>query len=210
MKSEQSQRRRATRGAAALFLVAVLAACQPAGPAASPAPGGTFPALDRLTTTLQALIPGYTFDATVTIGGTVATHASGRWVSGSGEFLIEAQGGELLYRTIPPRAWVHADDSGWVELDSGSPLGNPIDALNKPLTLDIVGGQRGGLDVQATYPAAAFGLSGEPITVEFTLGADGSVVATYRAETPGGTAVSTTRMTPATNLEPVVAPSPGG
>jgi hypothetical protein len=210
MKDELSQRRRATRGAAVLFLVAVLAACQPATPAASTAPGGTFPALDRLTTTLQRLIPGYTFDATVTIGGIVATHASGRWVSGNGEFLIEAQGGQLLYRTIPPRAWVHADDSGWMELDSGSPLGNPIDALNKPLTLEIVGGQGGGLDVRATYPAAAFGLSGDPITVDFELRADGSVLATYRAETPGGTAVSETRMTPASHLEPVAAPSPGG
>jgi hypothetical protein len=201
------------RGAAALLLVAVLAACQPAGPAGSPnssasAPAGeTDSAQSRLTRTLQALIPGYTFEATVSLGGELATRAAGRWVNGSGEFDIEAQGATITYRTIPPQAWVYDDDAGWVELDSGSPLGNPIDALLKPTTLATVGGQGGGLDVRATYPAAALGLTGEPLTVDLKLGADGTVVATYRIDTPNGAAVSETRMTPRSNLEPVAAPT---
>jgi hypothetical protein len=200
------------RGAAALFLVALLAACQPAqgGTSASAQPSNTSPGQDRLTTTLQALVPGYTFEATVFLDGNMATRASGRWLNGAGEFVIEAQGGALIYRTVPPQAWVHEDDSGWIELDSGSPLGNPIDALLKPTTLATVGGEGGGLDVRATYPAAALGLSGDPVIVDLALGADGSVTATYRTDTPGGTAVSETRMTPANNLEPVVAPASSG
>ncbi len=196
------------RGAAALFLMAVLAACQPAqGGPASVQPSSTLAAQDPLTTALQALLPGYTFEATVYLEGNVATRASGRWLNGAGEFVVEAQGGALIYRTVPPQAWVHDDDSGWVELDSGSPLGNPIDALLKPTSLATVGERDGAVDLQATYPAAEFGLSGEPVTVDLTLGESGSVTATYRVATPTGEAISETQMTPAANLEPVSAPS---
>lgn len=190
--------------------MALLGACQPAAQgrgSGSAGPGDANSPQGRLSTALDALRPGYLFDATVSLGGTVATHATGRWVSGNGEFVIEAEGGELTYRTVPPRAWARADDSGWVELDSGSPLGNPLDALVKPTTLAVTGGQGGGLDLRATYPAAAFGMSGDPVTVDLTLGADRSVTATYRAPTPTGEALSVTRMAPASNLEPVVAPS---
>ena len=193
------------RGAAALFLVALLAGCQPA-PAQ---PTTTSAAHPRLTSTLQALVPGYTFEATVTLAGSVATRAIGRWVNGAGEFVIEAEQSELTYRTVPPRAWVLDDESRWIELDSGSPLGNPIDALLKPTTLTTVGERDGDLDLRATYPAAAFGLSGDPVTVDLHFDADGSVVATYRTATPAGEAVSETRMTPAANLEPVPVPTAG-
>jgi hypothetical protein len=200
------------RGAAALFLVALLGACQPAaqdGNSGSARPSATSPAQGRLTTTLQALVAGYTFEATVSLEGNVATRASGRWLNGTGEFAIEAQGAALIYRTVPPQAWVLENDSGWIELDSGSPLGNPIDAFLKPTTLATVGGQGDAMEIRATYPAAAFGLSGDPVAVDLTLGADGSVTATYRTATPAGEAVSETLMTPAANLEPVTAPSAG-
>ena len=193
------------RGAAALFLVALLAGCQPA-PAQ---PTSTSPAHARLTSTLQALVPGYTFEATVTVAGGVATRATGRWVNGAGDFVIAAQDAELTYRTVPPRAWVHDDESGWIELDSGSPLGNPIDALLKPTSLETVGEQGGTLNLRGTYPAATLGLPGDPVTVDLALRADGSVVATYRTPTPAGEAVSETRMTPAANLAPVTAPTAG-
>jgi hypothetical protein len=197
------------RGAAALFLLVLLGACQPAVQNGSPQPAATSAAQGRLATTLQALIPGYTFEATVSLDGDVASRASGRWLNGTGEFAIEAQGGALIYRTVPPQAWVHEDESGWTELDSGSPLGNPIDALLKPTNLATVAEQGDTLDLRATYPAAVLGLSGDPVTVDLTLGADGSVTATYRASTPSGEAVSETLMTPAANLEPVTAPAAG-
>lgn len=166
----------------------------------------TSAAQGRLTTTLQALIPGYTFEATVSLDGDVASRASGRWLNGTGEFAIEAQGGAVIYRTVPPRAWVHEAESGWIELDSGSPLGNPIDALLKPTALATVGEQGGALSMKATYPAAALGLSGDPVTVDLNLASNGSVTATYRTPTPAGEAFSETVMTPAANLEPVTAP----
>jgi hypothetical protein len=197
------------RGAAALFLVALLAACQPAqgGAPVSAPPSSAFPGQDRLTATLRALVPGYTFEATVFLDGNMATRASGRWLNGAGEFVIEAQGGALIYRTVPPQAWVHDDDSGWIELDSGSPLGNPIDALLKPTNLATVGGQGDALNLRATYPAAAFGLSGDPVAVDLAIGANGSMTATYRTATPTGEAVSETLMTPAANLEPITDPT---
>ena len=145
----------------------------------------------------------------MSLDGDVASRASGRWLNGTGEFAIEAQGGALIYRTVPPRAWVHEEESGWIELDSGSPLGNPIDALLKPTTLATVGGPGDALSLKATYPAAALGLSGDPVTVDLTLAANGSVTATYRMPTPAGEAVSETHMTPAANLEPVTAPDAG-
>lgn len=139
----------------------------------------------------------------------MASRASGRWLNGTGEFAIESQGAALIYRTVPPRAWVHEDESGWIELDSGSPLGNPIDALLKPTTLATVGEQGGALSFRATYPAAALGLSGDPVTVDLTIGGSGSVTATYRMPTPAGEALSETVMTPAANLAPVTAPNAG-
>jgi hypothetical protein len=197
------------RGAAALFLIALLGACQPAAQDGSPQPSATSAAQGRLTTTLKALVPGYTFESTVSLDGDLASRASGRWLNGTGEFAIEAQGGALIYRTVPPRAWVHEDESGWIELDSGSPLGNPIDVLLNPTTIATVGGQGDALSLKATYPAAALGLSGDPVTVDLTLAANGSVTATYRMDTPAGEAFSETLMKPAANLEPVTAPEAG-
>jgi hypothetical protein len=206
----RQRRRRIACGAAVLLALALVAACQPTRIAPGASDGAAGLAVDageRLAAALTALTRGYTFEATVTVDGKLATRATGRSLRGGSEFLIQSQGAEITYRTIPPKAWVHDADAGWTELDAGSPLGDPIQALLAPKSIAQVGGDDGVLNLRAIYPAAAFGLPGDVIAVDIAVFRDGAIRTMYTAASPAGPAVSETQLTPAAGLTPIVAPA---
>jgi hypothetical protein len=150
---------------------------------------------------------GYTYDTTLTVGTTVVSHATGRWVDGSGEFVITTGGQSVTYRAIPPKAWVRNPGGSWVEVQGSLPSGNPVDALAKPTGTTVVSDAADSLVLDATYPSSALGLAGtDPVTVRTTLAANGVVTATYTVTIASGSAASTTVLTPAMGLAPVATP----
>ncbi len=211
--------RRRTSGVALVGLglvcaaAGLTAACAPStSPSAAPtevtaagsplgdAGGGLAAALGRLAS-------GYSFTSTVSVGGQVATQATGRWIGGASEFTVTTNAVSITYRTLPPRSWVLQAGKGWVEVNGSVPSGSPLDALKSPNQSSLVKQTSDALELTASYPAAVLGLAGDtPVAVDLVLASDGSLSATYTA--PAGSATSVTTIKPDPSQAPIAAPSP--
>ncbi|MFI5100781.1 MAG: hypothetical protein ACHQE5_09770 [Actinomycetes bacterium] len=192
---------------------ALLLAC---GSTASPTPAGSLgsgptassgtadPGAARLQQVLTALGKGYAFDATVKVGGAVATEAKGRWVGGASQFVLTSSGRSVTYRSVPPDAWVQQGDGSWIATQGTVPSGDPLAAFTSPLSVQSAGTLT---DLTATYAPSTLGLTGsDPIAVTVHLGADGSMTVTYATNSTAGPATSTTAITPPTDSSPILAP----
>ena len=162
-------------------------------------PGGA-----ALHQTLTALGSGYAFDATVKLGGVVATEAKGRWMGGASQFVLTSSGRSVTYRSVPPNAWVQQGDGSWIATQGSVPSGDPLAAFVAPLTVQSAGSAT---DLTATYAAATLGLTGtDPVAVTIHLGSDGSMTVTYATTTSAGPATSTTVISPPSDTTPILAP----
>lgn len=205
----------------------LLAACSPSAPSATgaaQASTSTGPAsaassaaasvatpstpADRLAAAFAALAGGYTYQATVTVGGATVSTATGRSVGGASEFTLTTNGATVVYRAIPPSAWVQRESGGpWVQVVGYLPPGSPLDALTKPTSTTVVSDTADALVVDAAYPAAALGLTGKAaVTVRLTASSSGSLTAAYQTNVGSDQASSATAFTPASGLAPISAP----
>ena len=132
----------------------------------------------------------------------MAVTSAGRSVGGATQLTVTTSGTAVDYIQIPPQAWARQSSGSWVLVGVNEAPSSPLAVLAAPTTLapdpsnpDIL---------MATYPAAALGLEGDPVTVTITLGE--AVTFHYEAETAGHPTVSETTIRPATNLEPITAP----
>ncbi len=173
----------------------------------TPASPASADARTQLASAISRLGAGYTFSTTVSVGGQVATQASGRWIGGASEFVVTTEGTSITYRTLPPLSWVLQPGQGWVEVNGSVPSGNPLDALRAPSQVSVVGQAGGTLELTASYPPASLGLGGSSaVPVDIKLGSDGSLVAAY--SDPAGSASSATTINPDPGQDPIPAPSP--
>jgi hypothetical protein len=162
---------------------------------------------ERLAAAFATMVRGYTFESTVSVGGRTATHASGRWLDGASEFVIEASGSSVTYRTIPPHAWV-LKPGGWVAVSGAVPGGDPLDALARPTATTVDAQTPEGLRLPGPYPAAALGLLGtDPVNVSLLIRPDGTLAATYSADLQSGVATSEVVIKPAPSQDPIIPPS---
>jgi hypothetical protein len=177
-----------------------------ASPAATPSGIAASDAQARLDAALATLAPGYRFDTTVSIGGTVATTVTGRVRGGASAMVVTAAGTSVTYVSVPPKAWARQQGGAWTELDATIQGGNPLDALGAPTSIETIPGAGDGLTLVATLPASQLGLEGAAVRVTIVLAPDGSLRATYTAPTTGGSADSTTDFSPDTDTSAIVAP----
>lgn len=206
-----SERRRLPGGAAFLCLAVILAGC---GPLLPPATGPSNPGAAvasqapavQLTDALGKLRAGYTFDTTLRVGNKDAAQVTGRWNAGSSEIAITSGGATVTYRIIPPGAWIQDDAGVWAEAEAPTTTGDPLSILLAPTSVASAAGSGGQL--VATYPATALGLPGtDPVSVTFSIGADGTITTRYEATTDGGLGVSETTLRPAPAQDPILEPS---
>jgi hypothetical protein len=177
-----------------------------ASPAATPSGIAASDAQARLDAALATLAPGYRFDTTVSIGGTVATTVTGRVRGGASAMVVTAAGTSVTYVSVPPKAWARQQGGAWTELDATIQGGNPLDALGAPTSIETIPGAGDGLTLVATLPASQLGLGGAAVRVTLVLAPDGSLRTTYTAPTTGGSADSTTDFSPDTDTSAIVAP----
>lgn len=210
-RSRFTKRRRPLGGAALLCLASILVGCGPTiaptnGPSSTPVgPASQAPAL-QLTDALGALRTGYTFDTTLRVGDKDAAQVTGRWYGGASEVVITSGGATVTYRIVPPSAWTQDDAGTWTEAEAPATSGDPLAILLAPTS---VAGAGSAGQLVATYPAAAFGLPGaEPISVTFSIAADGTITARYEASTEAGAGVSETTLRPSPTQDPILVPSP--
>jgi hypothetical protein len=199
-----------------LLLGALCALVLGCGSTASPAPVGSpgstatgitgtpDPGAARLQQVLATLGTGYAFDATVKVGGAVATEAKGRWIGGASQFVLTSSGRSVTYRSVPPAAWVQQGDGSWIATQGSVPSGDPLSAFTSPLSVQSAGAPT---DLTATYAASTLGLIGtDPVAVTVHLGSDGSMTVSYATDTAAGAATSTTVITPPTDTTPILPP----
>lgn len=210
-RSMRLKRRRPLGGAALLCVGVILAGC---GPVLPPATGlstpsnlaSPAPAL-QLTDALGKLRAGYTFETTLRVGDKDAANVIGRWYGGSSEIAITSGGATVTYRIVPPGAWIQDDTGVWAEAEAPTTTADPLSILLAPGSVAAGAGSTGQL--VATYPAAALGLPGtEPVSVAFSIGVDGTIIARYETRTDVGVGTSETTLKPAPAQDPIVAPSP--
>jgi hypothetical protein len=202
------------RSGGAILIALLIAGCAAAGERsaeASPTAEGAashaeMTAAQLLAATLAPLQGAAQFQTTVTIDGTVGISSEGRSVGGATHLTVTTAGASIEYIQIPPQAWARQTGGSWILVGADESLSNPLLVLTAPLTLDGPF-SRAPDTLRATYPAAAFGLEGDAITIEITL-AGSSATFTYETESAGRPTVSTTTIGPTTQLDPIVAPLP--
>ena len=170
--------------------------------AASAIPGSP---TDMLASALEPLRASSTFDTVVTVAGSTVLTAHGRSVGAASTSTVTTESQTVDYVRIPPNAWARQSSGAWVLVAANTAPGAPIDALAAPtsVALDTSGS---GATLSAVYPAAALGLTGDPITVAITIQAS-DVKFAYTVTTSGKTTISTTTLQPGTN-DPITAPAP--
>jgi len=163
------------------------------------------PAADLLAAVLEPLRAASAFETSVTVDDAVVVSATGRSVGAASKASVTTANRTVDYIRVPPRAWAREQGGSWVLVDAASAPAGPLDALSSPTTLLVVTSDAGTTTFTATYPAAALGLAGAPVTV--TIAADGKgVTFTYAATTAGHSTVSRTTLRPSP-ADPIVTPA---
>ena len=146
------------------------------------------------------------FESIVTLDGATATSLSGRTVGSASMLTVTSSGRTVEYLRLPPNAWARETGAGWVIVDSAQAPSSPLGVLASPVTIKNAAADSGAT-LEATYPAAALGLEGDPVKVLITI--DGSVVTfRYEQKSGGHVVVSTTTVRPTTDLTPIGTPGP--
>ena len=171
---------------------------------ATAAPTPTPVAGDLLAAALEPLRAELSFETSVTVDGAVVVSATGRSVGAASELSVTTAGRTVDYLRVPPRAWAREAGGSWVLVDATTAPTAPLDVLSTPATLALVASDGGSSGLTATYPAAALGLTGDPVTVTITTDARG-VTFTYETTVSGRKTTSTTTLRPSAG-DPIVAP----
>lgn len=174
-------------------------------PTQAPATSTPSPA-QILTAALAPLQAAAEFETTVSVDGAVAVTSIGRSVADASQLTVTSGGQTVDYIHVPPGAWARQPGGSWVQVAADQAAGSPLDVLAAPSSLEVRTDAGAPTTFRATYPSAALGLEGDPVTVDITF--DGaSVVFIYHAETDGHLTVSATIIRPTTVLDPIVAPA---
>jgi hypothetical protein len=183
----------------------------PSGSASSASSAPTTPQASQVaaaTVLAEALAPlraASAFETTVEVGGTTVVSAKGRTVGDASRLTLTTSGKAVEYIEIPPKAWAREPKGKWVLVAAEQAPGSPLDALAEPLKVTVGTASDGPASLLATYPAAALGLEGEPLTVRITIDAT-TVTFRYEAATEGHDTSSTTTIRPA-KADPITAPA---
>ncbi len=157
-----------------------------------------------LATALAPLRDASAFGTSVTVDGTVVVSATGRSVGNASTVSVTTGSRTVDYVRIPPKAWARESGLAWVLIDANTAPASPVDVLGAPTSVSGDGVGVGAV-LAAIYPAAALGLTGDPITVTVTIGSS-AVRFSYSVTTAGKTSISTTTLRPGT-ADPITAPA---
>jgi len=164
----------------------------------SPAAAAKVDAATTVTNNLSAMRSAYEFDTRVETNGSPVTQVTGRNVNGDSQFKTTTDGGnEIDIISVGSVIWASTDaGAAWSQQTQQDISSDPLGPLLEPGALTVNGDQ-----ITATYPGVNLGLPDASIDV--SLRADGAAVELVYAT---ATATVRTRLTPATDTTPVVAP----
>jgi hypothetical protein len=162
-------------------------------------------AVDVLDAALAPLKGASGFSTTVTVDGNPAVTMTGRSAGAASTATVTTGTTSVEYVVIPPKAWARDAGGTWILVAANTAPTAPVNILSAPTSVTGNGSGPGTVLV-ATYPAAAFGLTGDPVRATVTLGAS-EVTVGYSVTASGHTTQATTTLKPAA-AEPIAAPAP--
>ena len=165
----------------------------------SPAAAANVDAATTVTNNLSAMRLAYDFDTRVETSGNPVTQVTGRNINGESQFKTTTDGGtEIDIISVGGVIWASTDaGSTWAQQTQQDISSDPIGPLLEPGALTVNGDQ-----ITATYPGVNLGLPDASIDV--ALRADGAAVELVYATS---TATVRTRLSPAADTTPIVAPA---
>jgi len=165
----------------------------------SPAAAAKVDAATTVTNNLSAMRVAYDFDTRVETNGSPVTQVTGRNVNGNSQFKTTTDGGtEIDIISVSGVIWASTDAGAtWAQQTQQDISSDPLGPLLEPGALTVNGDQ-----ITATYPGINLGLPDPSIDV--ALRADGTAVELVYAT---ATATVRTRLSPAADTTPVVAPA---
>jgi len=165
----------------------------------SPAAAADVSAATAVTNNLAAMRSAYDFDTRVETNGSPVTQVSGRNINGDSQFKTTTDGGtEVDIISVGGVIWASTDSgTTWTQQTQQDISSDPLGPLLEPGALTVNGDR-----ITATYPGVNLGLPDSSIDV--ALRADGAAVELVYAT---DTATVRTRLSPAADTNPVVAPA---
>lgn len=175
------------------------AAAAPTTTTISAAAAAKVDAATSITNNLSAMRTAYEFDTRVETGGNPVTQVTGRNINGESQFKTTTVGGSDVDIIAAAGTIWSSTDGGvtWVQQTQQDISSDPIGPLLEPGVITVNGDQ-----VIATYPGVNLGVADASIDV--ALRADGTAVELVYAT---DTVTVRTRLAPATDTTPVVAPA---
>jgi hypothetical protein len=202
----------------AILFVLLAAGCSSAGstgtPVASGTPAATVAPLAtrsvaadaQFAAALAPLRASSAFETSVEVDGATVVSATGRAVGHASRSTVTTAGRTVEYIEVPPKAWARSSAGSWVLVAVTQASIAPLDALARPLGLEVVAPPTGAaFAFRATYPASALGLEGDALTVSVTVAGD-AVTFRYEMTTAGHRTASTTTIRPAP-ADPIKGPA---
>lgn len=153
---------------------------------------------------LDALAPGYHFVINATVNGAVALSTEGDQIGLASRQRVTSQGVTVDYIVLPEGTW-KGENGVWEELEEPAPAVDPLAPLRTPTSVTVAGHSPELTTLVATYPAAAFGVPGDAISVTMEL--TGTALRSFTYTTPDGTGVSRTDIGPLTDATPITSPA---
>ncbi len=173
---------------------------------------------------MAPLATAATFTTTVTVDSAVVATSTGRSVGADMALTVTSRAATVDYVVVGANAWARKQGGTWVLVAANQAPSSPMAVLAAPTTLAMAtrtGGSPGTSTalqsampsgvvttvLDATYPAAALGLTGDPVAVKITI--DGSVVTfQYAGESGGHRTTSVTALKPGSSTPAIVVPRP--
>lgn len=204
----------------AVALALLLGACSPPGEGApvttvfpeSPLTTSTAdsPELDaglaELRSALNRYDAGYEYVSEARVGGERAILVEGRRVGDAARQTITVGDGVVEYVTVGGDEWARTPGEAWQVVSGGGAVQDPLDRLASPVAVTMTAAGATRTELEATYPADAFGLEGSDLIIHLVIQDFRLVSADYQTESQGQQATVETTFAALTDSTPITAP----
>jgi len=187
------------------------ATASPATTAAGTEPPGTTAAppapTELLTAALATYAGGYDFSTTTTVNDQEVSTQTGRWLEGASHLTVESGDGVVEFIITDAGQWTRLPGEEWEELEGTPSTGYPLEGMDNPESIALISTADDRTALLATYPAAAVGLSGDPVDVTLVFTGGNLVGFSFTADLDGTIVSSDTSLAPPTDTTPITSPT---
>jgi hypothetical protein len=160
-----------------------------------------------LVAALESYRDGYEFVATTAVNDQEAVVQTGRWFADASQLTVGSSEAEVEYIVTASGQWARLPDGEWEQIDGAPDVAFPLGPMATPQSIELIAGHGDTATAAAVYPAAAMGLSGDPIEVVLDFRRGVLVGMSFTTDIEGNAVESTTSLSPLSDTTPITAPT---